>query len=158
MKNSPDSPLGTEVAIRGGIGKGEKVKKKVKQGKKKAEVEEKKKLVKEQDYPDINFVQMRGRGKNLIGEKVEKGKKTKKGKFEKEKKKNSCAQCSKEFKFPTPLAEVSSRFSNQKKDYKDYKDYKTLSHQHYVVEHFMDELKVEAKSSFQGSHCILCSR
>lgn len=137
-KFTPDAPR-KEVRRKGGIGsdisgeEGENMKKKVKQGKKKTELKVNEKLVEEKVDPETNFVQMRGKEKKL---KIEKGKRGKKGKFEKEKKKgvHSCAQCTKEFKFPTLLAE------------------------HYVADHFMDRLKVEAKLAFEGSHCLQCSR
>ena len=110
QKFTPDAP---GKGRKGGIGsdtsgeEGEKMKKKVKPGKKKVELKENEKLIKEKVDPEMNFVQMRGKEKKVDG-KIEKGKKTKKGKFEKEKKKgvHSCGQCSKQFKFPTLLAEV----------------------------------------------------
>ena len=113
-KFTPDAP---GKGRKGGVGsdisgeEGEKMKKKVKPGKKKMELKENEKLTKEKFDPEINFLQMRGKEKkvkHLIDGKIEKGKKTKKGKFEKEKKKgvHSCGQCSKQFKFPTLLAEV----------------------------------------------------
>ena len=110
QKFTPDAP---GKGRKGGVGsdisgeEGEKMKKKVKPGKKKVELKENEKLIKEKVDPEINFVQMRGKEKKVEG-KIEKGKKTKKGKFEKEKKKgvHSCGQCSKQFKFPTLLAEV----------------------------------------------------
>ena len=114
QKFTPDAP---GKGRKGGVGsdisgeEGEKMKKKVKPGKKKMELKENEKLTKEKFDPEINFLQMRGKEKkvkHLIDGKIEKGKKTKKGKFEKEKKKgvHSCGQCSKQFKFPTLLAEV----------------------------------------------------
>ena len=111
-----------EVGIKGGIssnitGEGEKMKKKVKQGKKKMELKEKVKLFKEKVEPEIDLVQTRRKEKkvkHLIVDKIErkgkeKGKKKRKGRFEREKKKGvrSCNRCAKEFKFPTLLAEVS---------------------------------------------------
>ena len=113
-----DAEMKNVGTIKGGIGseksgEEEKVKKKVKQGKKRIELIEKEELIKEKVEPEIDLEQMRGKEKEVIGEKIYKGKKTRKGKFEKEKKKgvHSCAQCSKEFKFPTLLAEVCSKDS-----------------------------------------------
>ena len=153
-KFTPDAPR-KEVGRKGGIGSdilgegGENMKKKVKQGKKRMELKENEKLVKEKVDPETNFVQMRGKEKK---QKIEKGKRGKKGKFEKEKKKgvHSCAQCTKEFKFPTLLAEVCYILK--------LRIAISLSHQHYVADHFMDRLKVEAKLAFEGSHCLQCSR
>ena len=119
-KDTPDA-LRREVEIKEGIGsgEGEKMKKKVKQGKKKMELKEKEKLIKEKVEPEIDLVQTRGKKRkvrHLIGDKIErkddeKERKTNKrrGKFEKEMKKgvHFCNLCTKEFKFPTLLAEVS---------------------------------------------------
>lgn len=93
-------------------------KKKVKQSKKMRLKEVKKRrknLIKARDDPEIDLVQKAK--KRLFGDKIErKGEekmkkiKKKKGKLEKRDKKkgaHACSRCTKEFKFPTLLAEVS---------------------------------------------------
>ena len=124
-KNTPDAS-GKVVEIKVGMGSeksGERErtekeeKKKVKQSKKMRLKEVKKRrksLIKAKDDPEIDLVQKAK--KRLFGDKVarkeeekRKNTKKKKGNIEKEKKKgvHACNRCTKEFKYPTLLAEVS---------------------------------------------------